>query len=115
MRKGVEKPREKLYKTQKEPVNIIDVDMEVVPVGVDLEMLLINSCKINTTKVQTIIENFMVDRKYSTIFCMTETKVKGHDFQPEGIKMFSKHRNGKGEKKGGGLALGYAKYSAIFS
>merc|ERR1712082_338893 len=108
MRKGVEKPRKKLYKTQKEPANIIDVDMDVVPVGVDLEMLLINSCKINTTKVQTIIDNFMVDRKYITIFCMTETKVKGHDFQPEGIKMFSKHRNGKGEKKGGGLALGYA-------
>ena len=38
---------------------------------------------------------------------MTETKV-GHDFQPVGVKIFSKHRSGRREKKGGGLALGYA-------
>ena len=38
---------------------------------------------------------------------MTETKVEGHDFQPMGIKIFSKHRSGR-EKKGGGLALGHA-------
>merc|ERR1712082_410293 len=32
----------------------------------------------------------------------------GHDFQPVGIKIFSKHRVSGREKKGGGLALGYA-------
>ena len=37
---------------------------------------------------------------------MTETKVEGHNFQPEGVKIFSKHR-GRRDKKGGGLALGY--------
>ena len=52
-------------------------------------------------KVQTIINEFMTERDYSTIFCMTETKVKGHEFQPVGIKMFSKHRDKK-DKKGGG-------------
>ena len=52
-------------------------------------------------KVQTIVNNFMIDKGYSTIFCMTETKVKGHDFKPVGIKMFSKHRSGKKKRKKG--------------
>ena len=43
---------------------------------------------------------------------MTETKVEGHEFQPVGIKMFSKHR-GRNDKKGGGLALGYDKKANI--
>merc|ERR1712082_306472 len=47
-------------------------------------------------------------KSHSTIFCITETKVEGHDFQPMGIKIFSKHRVSRKEKKGGGLALGYA-------
>merc|ERR1712082_27349 len=93
--------------------NNTDVNTEVVPIGTDLEVLLINSCKITATKVQTIINDFMTDKEYTTFFCMTETKVKGHDFKPEGVKMFSKHRNGKGEKKGGGLALGYAESANI--
>ena len=54
-------------------------------------------------KVQTIINEFMTDKKHNTIFCMTETKVKGHNFQPVGIKMFVKHRGG-GDKKGGGIS-----------
>ena len=44
---------------------------------------------------------------------MTETKVEGHDFQPEEVNTFSKHRNGRREKKGGGLALGYASAANI--
>ena len=81
---------------------------EVIPLNTYLEVLLINSCKIDAIKVQTIVEDFMANKKHTTIFCMTETKVEGHDFQPVGVKIFSKHRNSRREKKGGGLALGYA-------
>merc|ERR1711888_194572 len=102
MRTGVVANKRKLF----EGIMIDEEGKDVVPLDRDLEILLINSCKINVMKVQTIVNNFIIDKDYSTIFCMTETKVKGHDFQPVGIKMFSKHRNGKG-KKGGGLALGY--------
>merc|ERR1711888_219135 len=101
-RTGIISNKRKLF----EGIKIDEEGKDVVPLDTDLEILLINSCKINVMKVQTIVNNFMIDRNYSTIFCMTETKVKGHDFQPVGIKMFSKHRGGK-EKKGGGLALGY--------
>ena len=80
---------------------------EVVPLNTDLEVLLINSRMIDAVKVQTIVENFMIDKSYTTIFCLTETKVEGHDFQPEGIKIISKQRSRKTESFGGGLALGY--------
>ena len=69
--------------------------VDVVPLDTDLEVLLINSCKIDAVKVQTIINEFMTDKDYTTIFCMTETKVEGHKFQPEGVKIFSKHRGKK--------------------
>ena len=59
---------------------IRDPNIEVVPLGTDLEVLLINSCKIDAIKVQTIINDFVAEKRYSTIFCMTETKVRGHDF-----------------------------------
>merc|ERR1711888_56695 len=72
----------------------------------------INSGQINAVKVQTLINEFMTNNKHSTIFCMTETKVKGHNFQPVGIKMFVKHRELK-DKKGGGLALGYEEKANI--
>ena len=39
---------------------------------------------------------------------MTETKVDSHDFEPRGIKLFSKHRFKK-DKKGGGLSIGFKK------
>ena len=109
MRNDVAAPRINLYNDpEEEKTETRDHSLEVVPLGTDLEILLINSCKIDATKVQTIIDDFVVEEKYTTIFCMTETKVRGHDFQPEGVKIFSKHRNGWREKKGGGLALGYA-------
>ena len=84
---------------------IYDNNINVVPLDTDLEVLLINSCKIDAVKVQTIIDEFMTDKDYTTIFCMTETKVEGHEFQPEGVKIFSKHR-GRKDKKGGGISIG---------
>ena len=76
--------------------------LETIPVDTDLEVLLVNSCKIDAVKIQTIVEDFIRGRKYTTLFCLTETKVEGHDFQPDGIKIFSKQRRRKNEKKGGG-------------
>ena len=43
-------------------------NIEVVPLDTDLEVLLINSCKIDAVKVQTIIDEFMTDKDYATIF-----------------------------------------------
>merc|ERR1712121_113022 len=76
------------------------------PTETDLEVLLINSGKIDAIKVQTIINNFLIDNEYTSIFCMTETKVKELNLQPEGIKLFSKHRSDK-DRKGGGLVIGF--------
>ena len=91
--------------TRRKLFNNLQIDestTDVVPLDTDLEILLINSCQINAIKVQTIINDFLTEKNYSTIFCMTETKVKGHDFQPIGIKMFSKHRGNRDKKGGGG-------------
>ena len=73
---------------------------------------LINSCKIDAIKVQTIVEGFIRGKKHTSIFCLTETIVDSHDFEPRGIKMFSRHRTKK-DKKGGGLAIGYDKDADI--
>jgi len=104
----VDKPRIKLF----DSVMADKIDIELVPIQTILEFLLINSCAINVIKVQTIVEKFIRDREYLSIFCMTETKVDSHDFEPKGIKMFSKHRNKK-DKKGGGLAIGFNKEADI--
>merc|ERR1712082_482712 len=86
-------PRKRLFDIQmKDERDMDNIITEVVPINTDLEVLLINSCKINATKVQLIVNDFMIGNSHSTIFCMTETKVEGHDFQPQGIRMFSKHR-----------------------
>ena len=101
-RTGTSVPRRRLYENLKmDQGETCDKNIEVVPLDTDLEVLLINSCKIDAVKVQTIIDEFMTDKDYATIFCMTETKVEGHEFQPEGVKIFSKHR-GRKDKKGGG-------------
>ena len=100
-RRGTSAPRRRLYENiRTDQGKTCDENMEVVPLDTDLEVLLINSCKIDAVKVQTIIDEFMTDKDYATIFCMTETKVEGHEFQPEGVKIFSKHR-GRKDKKGG--------------
>ena len=101
-RKEIDLPRRKLFETE-EPEN---EDIDIVPDEVNWEVLLINSLVINTIKVQTIIEKFIRNKEYTSIFCMTETKVDSHDFKPEGVKIFSKHRTKK-DKKGGGLTIGY--------
>ena len=75
-----------MYKNSKEYQEIKDrKNNEYIPQGTDLEVLLINSCKIDAIKVQTIIDEFLIDNKHITIFCLTETKVNGHDFKPVGI------------------------------
>merc|ERR1711874_56866 len=77
----------------------------------NLEILLINTLIINTTKVQTVIESFVRDKIYNTIFCFTETKVDSLDFEPKGIKIFSKHRKSKEKKEG--LSIGFRKDNRI--
>ena len=105
-RSGTSTPRRRLFEnTRIEQGETCIENLEVVPLDTDLEVLLINSCKIDVVKVQTIIDEFMTDKDYATIFCMTETKVEGHEFQPEGVKIFSKHR-GRRDKKGGGISIG---------
>ena len=134
VRKNMKKPRSNLFKRKKaiNPIQLqkekdmkidkntrimnnielkvdnIELKNQYIPELTDLEILLINSCKIDAIKVQTVVEEFIRGKEHISIFCFTETKVKGHDFQPQGIKMFSKHRNKKNEKRGGGLTLGYA-------
>ena len=106
-RTGIDTPKRRLYENlEMDQGETCDMTAKVVPLDTDLEVLLINSCKIDAVKVQNIIDEFMIDRGYATIFCMTETKVEGHDFQPEGIKMFSKHRRRSEKKGGGGLSPG---------
>ena len=74
--------------------------------GMNMETILINSLKINVLKIQTIIENFVKGKEHTCIFCLTETKVDSLDFEPKGIKIFTKHRKTT-EKQGGGLIIGY--------
>ena len=84
----------------------------MVPEGTDLEILLINSCKINAVKVQEIVESFIKGKDHTVMFCMTETKVDSLDFDPTGITLFSVHRKRK-EKKGGGLTIGFEEKAEI--
>ena len=74
--------------------NKINSDIE----GMNLEILLLNTLIISAVKVQTVINQFMVDKPYTSIFCFTETKVDSLNFKPIGLKIFSKHRK-KNEKK----------------
>ena len=72
----------------------------------DVEFLLMNTLTITAEKVQIVINNFLQGETFSSIFCFTETKVDNPNFKPVGIKLFTKQRK-KGEKKGGGLIIGY--------
>ena len=73
---------------------------------IDVEVLLINSMKIIALKVQEVSDNYLRDKPYISLFCFSEIKVDCVDFTPVGIKIITKHRK-KGEKKGGGLAIGH--------
>ena len=106
--KNIDKPRIKLF----DNVEVDKVYIEIVPKEANLEILLINSLVINVIKVQAVVDKFIRNKSYKSIFCMTETKVDSHDFEPKGIKIFSKNR-GKRDKKGGGLTIGYKKNNNI--
>ena len=57
---------------------------------INLEILLVNSLKINAIKVQEVTDAFLVNKPYISIFCFTETKVDCIDFIPVGLKLFTK-------------------------
>ena len=86
----------------------INIQNKITPeIGkVDLEFLLLNTLIITDLKVQEVSDKFLANKPYISIFCFTEIKVDCIDFTPIGIKIISKHRK-KGEKKGGGLAIGH--------
>merc|ERR1712082_273915 len=73
-RKGITVPKKRLYRIAEEKDtnnnNEVENNTEVVPLGIDLEVLLINSCKITAMKVQDIINEFMIDKEYTTFFCI---------------------------------------------
>ena len=73
---------------------------------IDTEILLINTQTITVTKIQTVMEYFLKNKSYDSIFYFTEIRVGSLNFNPKGIKVFTKHRN-KRDKKGSGLMLGY--------
>ena len=76
--------------------------------------MLVNSLKINAIKVQEVIDAFLVDKPYISIFYFTETKVDCINFIPVGLKIFTKQRiPRRGTAKGGGLAIGYIEDSKI--
>merc|ERR1711874_675393 len=56
---GVDKPKRKLFNKDITQNPMID---NMVPKGTDLEILLINSCKINAIKVQDIVEHFIKEK-----------------------------------------------------
>ena len=64
---------------------------------IDLEIMLVNSLKINAAKVQEIIDGFLIDKPYISIFCLTETKVDCVNFVPIGLVTFDKQRVAKSE------------------
>merc|ERR1712082_69024 len=82
--------------------HMINKDVEEI----NLEILLVNTLTITATKVQTVVEEFMQEETYTSIFCFTETKVDNPNFKPIGLKIFTKQRRNR-EKKGGGLKIGY--------
>ena len=106
------RPRRLFNENRIDNTDISRIDIDIVPSGINLEILLLNTLIINATKVQTVVENFIRGKEYNSIFCFTETKVDSLDFEPKGIKIFSKHRKSK-EKKGGGLSIGFKKDNRI--
>merc|ERR1711874_412674 len=77
---GLDMPKRKLFDKNLNQNPKID---NMVPEGTNLEILLINSCKINAVKVPEIVESFIKGRDHTVMFCMTETKVDSLDFSPE--------------------------------
>ena len=73
--------------------NLSSIDAELE--DINLEFLLLNTLIINAVKVQTVLENFIKGKEYTSIFCFTEIKVDSLDFNPKGIRIFYKHRKEK--------------------
>ena len=69
-------PKKKLFNNDIQHDNIHNTTPNIVPLETDFEVLLINSGKIDAVKVQTLVNNFMLNKNYVTVFCLTETKVK---------------------------------------
>ena len=72
------------------------------------EILLINSLKINIGKLQEITDGFLINKSYTSIFCLTETKVNCANHQELGLTIYDKQRAGRpNQDKGGGLMIGH--------
>ena len=72
------------------------------------EILLINSLKINIGKIQEITDGFLINKSYTSIFCLTETKVNCANHQELGLTIYDKQRAGRpNQDKGGGLIIGH--------
>ena len=65
-------------------------DPDVGEEEMNLEILLINSLKINIGKIQEITDGFLVEKEYISIFCLTETKENCANFQKQGITLYDK-------------------------
>merc|ERR1711874_317778 len=99
---GVNHNKGKIEYCSRNQENKINPDIE----RMNLEFLLLNTLTISAWKVQTVVNQFMEEKPYTRIFCFTEIKVDCLNFNPIGIKVFSKHRKKKREG-GGGLMIGY--------
>ena len=62
---------------------------------IDLEIMLINSLQINAGKIQEIVDSFLIEKEYTSIFCLTETKVDYVDFVPIGLTTYDRQRSGR--------------------
>ena len=74
---------------------------------IDLEVLLVNSLKINAGKIQEITDGFLVEKEYISIFCLTEMKVNCTNFKKLGITLYDKQRSGKPNQEKGGVMIGH--------
>ena len=61
------------------------------------EILLINSLKINIGKLQEITDGFLINRSYTSIFCLTETRANCANCQELGLTLYDKQRAGKSQ------------------
>ena len=88
-------PKKLKYIKNSEDQYIATARSEEVPPNTDLEFLLLNTRKIDASKVQTVIDKFLKGGVHKTIFCFTETWVDGRNFTPVGIKLYEKNRGKK--------------------
>ena len=55
-------------------IDLNDTSIEIVPIDTNLEILLLNTLIINATKVQTVVESFVRNKEYSSIFFLQKLK-----------------------------------------